>query len=168
MVNMRQSSPPSSPNMPQSPRRSLLRGYITIASCDSNISAGDKRTAVGHSNQCGCPILRALAEGWDSTTCIPRVADIFALKRPTPLKVDKKHWGCPRLALFETWAFQLPVQKSGHEPSTPLMNGSEIRTRGASGLLRNFSKTTRSAAPPSFRCQRFATQGVLAESAHPP
>jgi hypothetical protein len=38
---------------------------------------------------------------------------------------EKQLGGAPRLALFETWAFQLPIQKSGHEPSTPLMNGSE-------------------------------------------
>jgi hypothetical protein len=38
---------------------------------------------------------------------------------------EKQLGGAPRLALFETWAFQLPIQKSGHEPLTPLMNGSE-------------------------------------------
>jgi len=59
----------------------------------------------------------------------------------------------PTSRAFETWAFQLPIQKSGHEPSTPLMNGSENQELVVQAVC----------------CQRFATQGVLAgEVRHPP
>ena len=161
---------------PQSPKLRRLRG-VRAARRNPERSRGSHPYRLP-----GAPSLRVL---W-------RVANISASKTSYSLKVDRKiTGGAPRLALFETWAFQLPIpnrcatralregsaNRRHQEPLRRRLNWIEKRKRrsrahGASSWLRTSRKPREVRHPilrPGSRLEESAL--VYSDSAdvrHPP